>query len=189
MHSTKRDWQNQNKKHRQKFFYYKWKKSARLCVKRSYPDGNRLLVTLNIFDLTSSQPLTSATMSDSLKPNSNDRSLQRAFTNRIVDEYFDHTESWLRAILRMSVFSLTYIDGHSAMLIECPNQAVARRLSRKTTPLQQVVSYISSSYPYSHRVLICYQEAEQLSWRCFDTNTNTWKSWESLQTPTATSDQ
>ena len=160
-----------------------------LRVKRSYPEGNRLLVTLNIFDLTSSQPLTSATMSDSLKPNSNDRSLQRALTNRIVDEYFDHTESWLRAILRMSVFSLTHIDGHSAMLIECPNQAVARRLSRKTTPLQQVVSYISSSYPYSHRVLICYQEAEQLSWRCFDTNTNTWKSWESLQTPTATSDQ
>jgi len=148
----------------------------------------RLLVTVSIFDLTSSQPPTSATMSDSLKPNSNDRSLQRAFTNRIVDEYFDHTESWLRAILRMSIFSLTHIDGHSAMLIECPNQAVARRLSRKTTPLQQVVSYISSSYPYSHRVLICYQEANQSSWRCFDTNTNTWKSWESLQTPTATSD-
>lgn len=148
-----------------------------------------LLVTLDVFDLTSSQPPKSATMSDSLKPNSNDRSLQRAFTNRIVDEYFDHTESWLRAILRMSVFSLTYMDGHSAMLIECPNQAVARRLSRKTTPLQQVVSYISSSYPYSHRVLICYQESNQSSWRCFDTDSNTWKSWESLQTPTATSDQ
>jgi hypothetical protein len=149
---------------------------------------HRLLVTLGIFDLTSSQPPTSATMSDSLKPNSNDRSLQRALTNRIVDEYFDHTESWLRAILRMSIFSLTHIDGHSAMLIECPNQAVARRLSRKTTPLQQVVSYISSSYPYSHRVLICYQEADRSSWRCFDTDTNTWKSWD-LQAPAATSDQ
>lgn len=125
----------------------------------------------------------SATMSDAHTPNQKDRSLQVALTNKIIDEYFDHTESWLRAILRMSIFSLTQMDGQPALLIECPNQAVAKRLSRKTSPLQQVVPYLSNSYSSSHRVLICYQEADRANWRYFDTNTNTWKTWTNPQTP------
>lgn len=125
-------------------------------------------------------------MSDSSTPNSNDRSLQRALTNKIIDEHFGHTESWLRAILRMSIFSLTQISGQPALLIECPNQAVAKRLSRKTYPLQQAAQYFSSNYSCRHRVIICYKEANQ-AWRCFDTNTNNWKTWET-QTPTAQAD-
>lgn len=125
-------------------------------------------------------------MSDSSTPNSNDRSLQRALTNKIIDEHFGHTESWLRAILRMSIFSLTQISGQPALLIECPNQAVAKRLSRKTYPLQQAAQYFSSNYSCRHRVIICYKEANQ-AWRCFDTNTNNWKTWEP-QTPTAQAD-
>ena len=125
-------------------------------------------------------------MSDSSTPNHNDRSLQRALTNKIIDEYFDHTESWLRAILRMSFFSLTQIDGHPAFLIECPNQAVAKRLSRKTYPLQQA-AHCFVDYSSNQRVLICYKQANQ-TWRCFDTNTGTWKTWENPQTPTAPAD-
>ncbi len=130
---------------------------------------------------------TSATMSDS-HPNQNNRSLQRSLTNKIIDEYFNHTESWLRAILRMSIFSLTQMDGQTALLIECPNQAVAKRLSRKTSPLQQLVSCLSNGYPFSDRVLICYQEVNQSSWRCFDTKTNTWKTWDNPQTPATPAD-
>lgn len=125
-------------------------------------------------------------MSDSSTPNSDDRSLQRALTNKIIDEHFGHTESWLRAILRMSIFSLTQISGQPALLIECPNQAVAKRLSRKTYPLQQAAQYFSSNYSCRHRVIICYKEANQ-AWRCFDTNTSNWKTWEP-QTPTAQAD-
>jgi hypothetical protein len=127
-------------------------------------------------------------MSDFHPANQNDRSLQRALTNKIIDEYFDHTESWLRAILRMSIFSLTQIDGQPTLLIECPNQAVAKRLSRKTSPLQQVVPHLSNSYPSSRRVLICYQEADRANWRYFDTNTNTWKTGENPQTPATPAD-
>jgi hypothetical protein len=140
-----------------------------------------------IYPQASYLPL-SAAMSDSLTPNQNDRSLQRALTNKIIDEYFDHTESWLRAILRMSIFSMTQIDRQPALLIECPNQAVAKRLSRKTPPLQQVVQYLSTSYPSSQRVLICYREVNQANWRCFDTHTNTWKTWENPQAPAAPAD-
>lgn len=125
-------------------------------------------------------------MSDSQTPNQNDRSLQRALTNKIVDEYFDHTESWLRAILRMSIFSLTQIDEQIALLIQCPNQAVAKRLSRKTYPLQQAAHYFGDNYSSSQRVLICYQEANQ-RWRCFDTRTNSWKTW-NPQTPATPAD-
>lgn len=121
-------------------------------------------------------------MSDSHTPDRSDRALQRSLSSKIIDEYFNHTESWLRAILRMSIFSLTQINEQSALLIECPNQAVAKRLSRKTSPLQQVVPFLSNNYCSNYRVLICYQKAEQ-KWQCFDTNTNTWNAWETSQTP------
>lgn len=124
-------------------------------------------------------------MSDSHSPNKKDRSLQKALANKIVDEYFEHTESWLRAILRMCIFSLLPLDGKPALLIECPNQAVAKRLSRKTWPLQEVVQCLAGQCRSDRRVLICYQEGG--SWRCFDTNTNTWKTWEN-QMPIAPAD-
>lgn len=125
-------------------------------------------------------------MSDFHTSNHKDRFLQKGLTNKIINEYFHRSESWLRAILRMSIFSMTWIDGQSAVLIECPNQAIAKRLSRKISSLQQVVQSLTTTYP-SSRILICYREVNQ-SWRCFDTNSNTWKTWESLQTPTASPD-
>ncbi len=127
-------------------------------------------------------------MSEFHTPNQKDRSLQKALTNKIIDEYFDHSESWLRAILRMCIFSMLPLDGKPALLIECPNQAVAKRLSRKTLPLQEVVECLAGQCRSDRRVLICYQEGTQGAWRCFDTNTNTWKTLENLQTPTASAD-
>jgi hypothetical protein len=79
------------------------------------------------------------------------------------------------------------LNGKPALLIECPNQAVAKRLSRKTWPLQEVVQCLAGQCRSDRRVLICYQEGTQGSWRCFDTNTNTWKNWEN-QTPIAPTD-
>lgn len=133
-------------------------------------------------------PHNTFSMSDFPIPDSQDRSLQKAFTGKLVDEYFDYSESWLRAILRMCIFSLTRIGGKTALLIECPNQAVAKRLSRKTYPLQQFSECFSSSYPASKRVLICYQDSALATWRCFDTESNSWKTWENLQIPTASTD-
>lgn len=127
-------------------------------------------------------------MSNFQTPNNRDRSLQKALTNKIVDEYFDHSESWLRAILRMCIFSMLPLDGKPALLIECPNQAVAKRLSRKTWPLQEVVQCLAGQCRSDRRVLICYQEGTSGAWRCFDTSTNTWKTWENVQTPTASAD-
>ena len=116
-------------------------------------------------------------------PNQKDRSLQKALTNKIIDEYFDHCESWLRAILRMCIFSMTQLDRQPALLIQCPNQAVAKRLSRKTWPLQEVVQYLTVSYPKSRRVLIFYREDTQVACRCFDTDTNDWRIWKNSHTP------
>lgn len=127
-------------------------------------------------------------MSESHPPNQKDRSWQKAITNKIIDEYFEHSESWLRAILRMCIFSLTQIEGKTALLVECPNQAVAKRLSRKSWTLQQLIECLSSSYPVSQRVLMCYQDQGLNTWRCFDTETSMWKTWESLQIPTASTD-
>lgn len=128
-------------------------------------------------------------MSESRTPNRKDRSLHKALTSRIIDEYFAHSEGWLRAILRMCIFSMTQLNGKPALVIECPNQAVAKRLSRKTWQLQQVVSCLTSSYPTGDRVLICYQEVNnQKAWRCFDTDSHAWKNWENLQTPIAPAD-
>lgn len=127
-------------------------------------------------------------MTDFYVPDPQDRSLQKAITNRLVDEYFDYSESWLRAILRMCIFSLTQLGGKTALLIECPNQAVAKRLSRKTYPLEQFMECFSSTYPASKRVLICYQDSSLATWRCFDTESNSWKTWENLQIPTASAD-
>lgn len=126
-------------------------------------------------------------MTDFYVPQPQDRSLQKAISNRLVDEYFDYSESWLRAILRMCIFSFTQLSGKTALLIECPNQAVAKRLSRKTYPLEQFIEGFCTSYPGSRRVLICYQDS-LATWRCFDTESHTWKTWENLQISTASTD-
>ena len=127
-------------------------------------------------------------MSDYHTTKQKDRSLQKALTKKIIDEYFDQAESWLRAILRMCIFSLIPLDGKAVLLIECPNQAVAKRLSRKTWPLQEVVQYLAGQRRSGRRVFIRYQEGNQGDWRCFDTKTNTWRVWENPQTTTAPAD-
>lgn len=126
-------------------------------------------------------------MSEAHTPDREDRSLQKAIASRIVDEYFEHCESWLRAILRMCIFSLTQIRGKTALVIECPNQAVAKRLSRKTWTLQHFTECFYPDYS-TGRVLICYQDKDCAVWRCFDTDTSTWKSWENIQISTASTD-
>jgi hypothetical protein len=113
-----------------------------------------------------------------------DRSLEKALTNSLVDRYFSEAESWLRAILRMCIFSLTYTDRQTALLIECPNQAVAKRLSRKLYPLQDLAQRLSRRSRASKRVIICYLEESQGIWRCFDTKTNVWKDLKICQVPT-----
>ncbi len=127
-------------------------------------------------------------MSNPYNRHSKDRLLEKALTSRIIDEYFEHSESWFRAILRMCIFSITRLDGLPALIIECPNQTIAKRLSRKTSPLQEVVHHLIERYPSSKRVLICYRENPHTPWRCFDTNTNTWQAWETPQTPTASTE-
>ncbi len=52
-------------------------------------------------------------MDDLKNQDSLDRSLEKALTNQLIDRYFDHTESWLRAILRKCIFSLAYLDGQT----------------------------------------------------------------------------
>ena len=115
--------------------------------------------------------------------NKQNRKLERALSNTIVDKCFENSESWLRAILRMYIFSLGYMDSEPVFIVECPNQAVAKRLSRKTYPFRDIVYYFTDDLYASERSLFCYQESNNGSWQCFDTNSNTWENWNSLQTP------
>ena len=127
-------------------------------------------------------------MSESNTPNQQDRSLQKALTSKIIDEYFDHSESWLRAILRMCIFSIVPLDGIPGLMIECPNQAVAKRLSRKTWPLRDVVPCLAGHCRSEGRVVICYFDGKQKAWRCFDTKMNTWRTWDNPHAPTTPAD-
>ncbi|MEA5597050.1 hypothetical protein [Rivularia sp. UHCC 0363] len=120
-------------------------------------------------------------MSEHRIPEQKNRRLERALSNTIVDKCFEDSESWLRAILRMCIFSLGYIDSEPVFIVECPNQAVAKRLSRKTYPFRDIVYYFTDNLQASERSLFCYQESKG-SWQCFDTNSNSWKNWNSLQT-------
>ncbi|WP_341527736.1 hypothetical protein WKK05_35525 [Nostoc sp. UHCC 0302] len=128
-------------------------------------------------------------MPNSQTPDNEDRKLEKALTNKIIDDYFDNSESWLRAILRMCIFSLTHLDGQPVFVIECPNQAVAKRLSRKTYPFRGITYYLTDNFDGSDRNLFCYQETKDKTWRCFDTSTNSWKTLRNLQSPTASTDQ
>jgi len=137
-------------------------------------------------------------MSDPHTPQKKDRVLEKALTNKIIDDYFDNSESWLRAILRMCIFSLGHLDGQPVFVVECPNQAVAKRLSRKTYPFRGIVYYLTDNFNAGDctgasalkgdRSLFCYQESSGGTWRCFDTSTNSWKTLSPLQRPTAPTD-
>ncbi len=127
-------------------------------------------------------------MSESHTPHQKERALEKALTNKIIDDCFAYSESWLRAILRMCIFSLAHLDGQTVFVVECPNQAVAKRLSRKTYPFRGMVYYLTDQLNDSDRTLFCYQEPDGVNWRCFDTSTNSWKTLTNLHTPTAPTD-
>lgn len=116
-----------------------------------------------------------------------DRSLEKALTNKIIDHCFEYSESWLRAILRLCIFSLGYLDEEPVFIVECPNQAVAKRLSRKTNPFRGMVYYLTDDFDTSDRTLFCYKESDDGIWRCFDTNSKSWiilDSWQTSAHPT-----
>lgn len=111
--------------------------------------------------------------------NPEDRSLEKDLTKQIINRYFDNTESWLRAILRKCIFSLAHVDGETAFFIECPNQAVAKRLSRKTYPLLWFAGgYVNYSIARG-RVLISYFDKAR-SWQCYDSQSEMWMPLEYL---------
>jgi len=102
-----------------------------------------------------------------------DRSVEKDLTNQLIDRYFDHTESWLRAILRKCIFSLTCLDGETVFVIECLNVAVAKRLSRKTYPFLCFADHFS--HCNSGRILVCYLD-ENENWQCYDSSQKLWMS-------------
>jgi hypothetical protein len=89
----------------------------------------------------------------------------------------------------MCIFSLAYLNGETVFVVECPNQAVAKRLSRKTYPFRGIVYFITDKLENSDgetpsvadRTLFCYKETKSDTWRCFDTSTNSWHYLTQLQ--------
>lgn len=119
--------------------------------------------------------------------NPEDRGLEKELTKHLIDNYFDQTESWLRAILRMCIFSWAHVDGQGAFLIECPNQAVAKRLTRKTYPLLWFAENFVT-YPTTRgRVLICYLDKGG-DWQCYDSRQKSWMPLQHLNPFSARSD-
>ncbi|MDJ0554925.1 MAG: hypothetical protein QNJ68_10865 [Microcoleaceae cyanobacterium MO_207.B10] len=124
-------------------------------------------------------------MDDLKNHDSLDRSLEKALTNQLIDRYFDHTESWLRAILRKCIFSLAHLNGQTIFLIECPNLAVAKRLSRKTYPFLWFADHFS--HFNSGKVLVCYLDRDQ-NWQCYDSDRKLWGSLNQFNASSATTD-
>jgi hypothetical protein len=124
-------------------------------------------------------------MDDLKNHDSLDRSLEKALTHQLIDRYFDYTESWLRAILRKCIFSITCIDGKSVFVIECPNPAVAKRLSRKTYPFLWFTDHFSECN--SGRVLVCYLDRDE-NWQCYDSDRKLWTSLPDFDSSSATTD-
>ncbi len=102
-----------------------------------------------------------------------DLSLAKDLSKQIIDRYFEHTESWLRAILRKCIFSLAHLDGQTVFFIECPNQAVAKRLSRKTDRLFWFPVDYDRHSSTSGRVLISYSDRVG-NWQCYDSRSESW---------------
>ncbi|MBW4614527.1 MAG: transcription antitermination protein NusB [Desmonostoc vinosum HA7617-LM4] len=127
-------------------------------------------------------------MSGAQTPQNKDRKLEKSLTDKIIDDYLENTEGWLRAILRMCIFSLAHLDGQPVFVIECPNQAVAKRLSRKTNTFRGIVYFLTDNFDSSDRTLLCYQETKDGTWCCFDTNTRSWKKLSNLRSRTASTD-
>jgi hypothetical protein len=123
-------------------------------------------------------------MSNPDAPDIENRSLEQALTNKIIDDYFDSSESWLRAILRMCFFSLAHLDGLPVFVVECPNQAVAKRLSRKIYPFRGILYYLTDDFSAGSRSLFCYRDAKLGAWYCYDTSTNSWTAVRNLEAPT-----
>ncbi|MEM7725991.1 MAG: hypothetical protein AAF208_06410 [Cyanobacteria bacterium P01_A01_bin.45] len=119
-------------------------------------------------------------MSDAHAQEKKDRSLEQALTNKIIDGYFIDSESWLRAILRMCIFSLGHLEGEPIFIVECPNQAVAKRLRKKTYPFRGIVYYLTNNFDACDRSIFCYQNSKDLIWYCFDTRSGSWRSLSSL---------
>ncbi len=124
-------------------------------------------------------------MFDSPSIHHKDRSLEKALTNRIINDYFGNAESWLRAILRMCFFSIAHLDGQPVFIVECPNQAVAKRLSRKTYPFRDIVYFLTQKDVTKDRTLFCYRDGTEGGWRYFDTSTDSWESLDYRQTESA----
>jgi hypothetical protein len=122
-------------------------------------------------------------MSERHTPPQKERVLEKALTNKIIDDYFENSESWLRAILRMCIFSLAHLDGQPVFVVECPNQAVAKRLSRKTYPFRRIVYYLTDNLNDGDRSLFCYQDPSNGCWHCFDTSTSSWNTLSHPQKP------
>ena len=127
-------------------------------------------------------------MHDSYTSDRDNRLLQKSLTNKIIDNYFDNAESWLRAILRMCVFSITHLNGEPVFMVGCPNQAVAKRLSRKIYPFQGIVYNLTNNLNASDRSLFCYQESGRDNWHCFDIDSGCWISLAHLQSSTASNE-
>ncbi|MBO3459317.1 hypothetical protein G7B40_007370 [Aetokthonos hydrillicola Thurmond2011] len=112
-----------------------------------------------------------------------ERAWEIALTNKIIDDYFESSESSLRAILRMCIFSVAHLDRQPVFVVECPNQAVAKRLSRKMHPFRGIVYSLTDNLNARDRSLFCYKDPTKGSWCCFDTSTNSWKTLCHLQKP------
>lgn len=143
----------------------------------------KILASKGFYGLTSNQSCVAIggnAMSDLDVPDIRNRSLEQALTNKIIDSYFDSSESWLRAILRMCFFSLTHLDDLPVFVVECPNQAVAKRLSRKTFPFRGVLYYLTDDFSAGSRSLFCYRGKDG-QWYCYDTSTSEWTSLAELE--------
>ncbi len=88
----------------------------------------------------------------------------------------------------MCIFSLAHLDEKPVFVVECPNQAVAKRLSRKTYPFRGIVYYLTDYLDGRDRTLFCYLENKTGKWHCYDSSTNSWKNLSNLQAPTASTD-
>ncbi len=114
-------------------------------------------------------------MSESHTHNQHDRALEKALSNHLIDRYLSQADSCIRAILRMCYFSVIEVEGKPALIVECPNQAVAKRLICQTNALCHLLDNIIPDHKTGDRILLYYQDGSQKSWRYYDSKQATWK--------------